>query len=404
MRISIEARPTDFEPAVDWISRFIGAAVDKRVTAFERQEKANPLLTRHFTENYSLEFALAQARRYRRSTGRLPRGDEYDELYGFLVPAQRIHKLLPPTVQSTFEGRLRNAVSSPYGFRPFAYEIAIATHLMSKGWDVELADYAGIAQFDFLARRDGIEIEVECKTTSGDTGRKIHRQEVNRLADLLLPSTQQLADIKGCHLLSITIPDRLGKSNEELARISSAVAAVAQQRASSSSELAIAYAFEDLASWPQPDRDPDAIAFFEKKFAKTNSHLLFHERPNFSIVAVMITSSAPDSVVRTISDQAKEAADQCSGARAALIAMQLIDPIDRPELEPMLKTSNGMHAIAHAIFRGDTRLHVDSIAFTFPQDARLDGLGTKSLGGSVLMLNNPSPQFSCPELRSIFRQ
>ena len=41
-----------------------------------------------------------------------------------------------------FEGRLRNSISSTNGFRPFAYEISIATHLMQKGWDVEFADYA----------------------------------------------------------------------------------------------------------------------------------------------------------------------------------------------------------------------------------------------------------------------
>ena len=60
---------------------------------------------------------------------------------------------------------------------------------MQKGWDVEFADRCGAARFDFLARQDDVEIEVECKTTSGDTGRKIYRQEVNRLADLMLPTT-----------------------------------------------------------------------------------------------------------------------------------------------------------------------------------------------------------------------
>jgi hypothetical protein len=55
-------------------------------------------------------------------------------------------------------------------------EISIASHFMSKGWDVEFMDYSGAARFDLLARRRMIAIEVECKSTSGDTGRKIHRQ------------------------------------------------------------------------------------------------------------------------------------------------------------------------------------------------------------------------------------
>src|ERR1022692_4203430 len=99
---------------------------------------------------------------------------------------------------------------------------------MGRGWDVEFADYSGSARFDFLARQGQTEIEVECKTTSGDTGRKIHRQEVNRLADLILPTTQRLAETPGCHLLRVTLPDRLGKSAEDLSCIASVIAEAAQ--------------------------------------------------------------------------------------------------------------------------------------------------------------------------------
>ena len=180
MRISTDARPTDIEPAANWISGLIGAALDKRVAAFEQQERANPLLATHFRENFALEFALAKARKYRKSTGRLPKGEEYDRLYSFLIPAHRIHVAVPPNVKIPFEGRLRDAVNGTYGARPFAYEISIATHLMQKGWDVQFVDYSGAGRFD---RQGVVEIEVECKTTSGDTGRKIHRQEVNRLAE-----------------------------------------------------------------------------------------------------------------------------------------------------------------------------------------------------------------------------
>jgi hypothetical protein len=77
MRISTEALPQHIEPAVNWISGLIGAALDKRVAGFEQQERNNPLLALHFRANFPLEFALAKARKYCRSTGRLPKGDEY---------------------------------------------------------------------------------------------------------------------------------------------------------------------------------------------------------------------------------------------------------------------------------------------------------------------------------------
>ena len=62
-------------------------------------ERANPLLASHFRRNFALEFALANARRYRKSTGRLPKGAEYDALYSFLIPAHRIHGALPLTCE-----------------------------------------------------------------------------------------------------------------------------------------------------------------------------------------------------------------------------------------------------------------------------------------------------------------
>ena len=127
-------------------------------------------------------------------------------------------------MKTPFAGRLRDAVNGANGARPFAYEISIATHLMQKGWDVEFIDYSGAGRFDLLARQEAVEVEVECKTTSGDTGRKIHRQEVNRLSDLLLTVTRQLADEGGCHRILVTIPDRLGKSTQELSCIASVVA------------------------------------------------------------------------------------------------------------------------------------------------------------------------------------
>ena len=154
MRIDTDALVTDIEPAVNWIGGLIGAALDKQVAGFERQERSNPLLAAHFRENFALEFALASCPQIsQKRRVRLPKGEEYDPLYGFLIPAHRIHAALPAAAKTPFEGRLRDAVNGGFGARPFAYEISIATHLMQKGWDVDFVDYSGVARFDFLARQ-----------------------------------------------------------------------------------------------------------------------------------------------------------------------------------------------------------------------------------------------------------
>jgi hypothetical protein len=117
----------------------------------------------------------------------------------------------------------------------------------------------------------------------------------------------------------------------------------------------------------------------------------------------MIRSAKADGVVDAIASAAKEAADQCSGTRPALVALHLIDQISRPELQAMLTTSNGFHAATHAVFRGGTRQHVDSIAFTVPPSIRPYGPGAVQLSGDLIVLNNPEPLFPRDEVRSVFR-
>jgi hypothetical protein len=362
-------------------------------------------LAEHFRKNFPLEFSLAKARQYRRNTGRLPKGREYDPLYSFVIPAQRIHAALPSAAKNPFEGRLRDAVNGAHGARPFSYEINIATHLMQKGWDVEFVDYSGAARFDFLARQHDVEVEIECKTTSNDTGRKIHRQEVTRLGDLLLPIREQLAERKGCHRILVTIPDRLMKSNDALNAIVSSVAAAVNGGSPMSDDgVRVDYMFETLDSWPEPDHDPEAaLTFFESRFGRQNAHVLFHGRRGFSIVAIMVASAKPDSVVETISEQAKEAADQCSGTRPALIALHLVDLLSRDDLQSLLEMPSGLHSVMQTVFKDDARVHVDSIAFTVPQAQHIDQSGARQLSGNLIMLNNPMPRFVCPELRTIFR-
>jgi hypothetical protein len=100
MRANTDAFVTDIEPAVNWIGGLIGAALDKRVAGFEKQERGNPLLAAHFRESFALEFALAKARKYRKDIGQLPKGEEYDPLYGFLIIAHRIHAALPAAART----------------------------------------------------------------------------------------------------------------------------------------------------------------------------------------------------------------------------------------------------------------------------------------------------------------
>jgi hypothetical protein len=404
MRIDVEATRNDFEPALLWLVGHVGGPLRQRIKNFERHTKSSPMLAAHFRNTYPLEYALVDACNYRRNTGRVPTGGGYDALYNLAVPAMRIYQQLPRSGRRPFEGKLQDFVNGTYGSRPFAYEIGIATHLMQKGWDVEFCDLCGAEQFDFLARADGHEIEVECKTSSGDTGRKIHRQEVNRLGDMLKPVTERLADVAGCHLLRITVPDRLGKSPEELTELTELVRSVIDKGEAVHEAGGVAYWREAVTGWPEPQDDLDgARRFFEPLLGGHNSHLFFHARRGHAVLVTKIASKKPDKVVGALSSDAVHAAKQCSGTRPALVTMHLIDAIDPEELKTMLYTPNGLHKIAHAVFKNEARAHVDSIVFSTPQRLTTCGPNDQRMSAPVLVLNNNKAKFPTDAPRSVFR-
>ena len=65
-------------------------------------------------------------------------------------------------------GYLKDGLRSDNGLAALAHELAVAAHLWSAGFDLEFADIEDGTRFDILARKDGIDLEVDCKTASGE--------------------------------------------------------------------------------------------------------------------------------------------------------------------------------------------------------------------------------------------
>jgi hypothetical protein len=168
---------------------------------------------------------------------------------------------------------------------------------------------------------------------------------------------------------------------------------------------AVTYWKEAVTGWPEPQDDPDgARVFFERLLGSHNSHLFFHARRGQAVVAARIASKKPDKVVGSLSADAVHAAKQCSGTRPALVTMQLIDAIEPEELHTMLYASNGLHKIAHAVFKNETRAHIDSIVFSTPQRLTTFGPNDQRMSARVLVLNNDKAKFPTDAPRSVFRE
>jgi hypothetical protein len=105
----------------------------------------------------------------------------------------------------------------------------------------------------------------------------------------------------------------LGVNEKELMEIAALVAKAAESKSTVSADFGcVKYGAPNISDWPDPRSGKETREFFEKLFEVSNQHFLFLGRERFSIVAILVESSAPDQVLEALAKKAKEAADQCS--------------------------------------------------------------------------------------------
>jgi hypothetical protein len=142
-------------------------------------------------ERHGLELAFEEVHRYQRSTGRCPwpprTSDEY-RLYSFLAGAVRIQSVLGEAGRKRFTGAFRAGLEKEFGLGPLAFEVKVAFHLMSRGFDVNFHDLEIGGGYDFMAISGGTQVEVECKHVSRflpHVLRKCAMTQINRVSALV---------------------------------------------------------------------------------------------------------------------------------------------------------------------------------------------------------------------------
>jgi hypothetical protein len=228
---------------------------------------------------------------------------------------QRIHAGLNAFGREHFTARLLGAMKEPSGLRPVAYEVLILTHLTHRGFDVECIDLTGRGRYDFLATRSGESIEIECKTTARDVGRKIHMSEVCLLGGRLWPIARPLLDRGGFHINLIEVPNRLSAREQDMQGLADLFALAIVDGGHAEGGLAtVDCKILDMLPAEMPDVSEDKLrSIFLSEFRRQASSIVFYGRKNGAALAIGVASKASDKVLDTLADQAKEAAKQCTG-------------------------------------------------------------------------------------------
>lgn len=381
-----------------------------RLAWLQEQIRANPTMPNFIVERFGLELASDQVRRHYKQSGRYPwppTTAEQLRFYSFLAMIGRCYHRLSPAGKMRMRGMLVDALKSDYGFAPIAFEMKVVAHLMTRGFDVVFHDMEEGSGFDYLATKERVEIEVECKFVSGDIGRQIHLKKMHQLSTVLLPVMAVALDQRcGGRLVRISIPGRLGANEKqyyEICRLMSQ--AITDQKSDAKLneyEILIShFSFEDspFSHLPPDDVSLDhAERFLSDKFGIENKNVLIQIKPKRGAILIVVESAKKDAVLKGIHRQLKDSArNQLSGDRPGILCCELADMTE----EQLLAFANeqdegtGLQFMVSDLIARRPQIH--TVAFTTPGTVRLLKSTMGTTRRTSVQETGPAYTFSNPD-------
>ncbi len=347
-----------------------------------------------------------------------------DESVPFIQLAAMVvfsYERLTETGQRRLCGMLRDALNKEFGLASLGHEMGVACHLMHEHFDVDFNDMEGQRPgFDFLATRDRLSVEVECKLITGDIGRKVHRPLGYRLIDSLRGTAipQFVGRLRKGLLVRLVVRGRLARRQEQQQALSSLIweALFLGRKFLKTDAAHISVSEFDstlAAEWVvagELDRDGMARTL-AGRLGLANKNMGVFVRGQ-GVIVVVVDSDEPDDVLGAIqAELLGSAKGQLSGDRPGILSCHLVD-VRGDQLASLGRQDRdvtGLELMTAALFK--RRPHIHSVVYTAPPDvaeqliAMSDGhLGPSiSARGFAYTISNPLHQKAGDERLSIYR-
>lgn len=326
------------------------------------------------------------------------------ELISFAAGVVRSYERLDEIGKRRLRGTLLDGLKEDKGLLSIQHEIATAVHLMSRGFDVEFYDMENGGGFDYIARKDDVEIEVECKMFSVDLGRKIHRRRSATLYKVLEDMlTQTYKAAYAGLIVTVTLPDRLMPSPEQHRGIERALRTALLSGNSVNETEYCAVRVSDFVVNESPFiKTPEHLSkraiqqFVEERTGRKNTPLTIMFSPGRSAAILLLESKKSDDVLKGMRHQLREAAKgQFSKTRPAVLAVQLHD-LTADQLADMTHSDSswrgnatGLQIMTSDFLQSPSRSHIHTVVYrshSLLSEQNLDG--TKRADGIAYLIKN----------------
>lgn len=386
MHFELDVRPAEMPAFLNRLIEITGlTSWQQRERDFTKQLHDNPLIERYLDTQFGIERSMISVRHYRESTGgrtpsikNTPRAN-LGVLYGFAAMVARVFPKLPLSAQNLLRSKIRGGLKDNVGLAPLAFEMRTAEHFMRKGFDVEFHDLCHGGGYDFHIRNSGIEMEVECKSVSGDLGHRVHLLRQYQLGPYLLQSMKDASKGGIVKLLVATLPNRLHGQREFMdavgTRISQAIIEAksvtdTQPCSVSYQEHSIVGSPFDLPSLPQIS-ETEVIDYCNRMLGDEIGHVIMMFKPHQSATVVALRSTLPNEFLKGVYHNLKDASKQMSGTKPGVICVQFRNLTSRQlrefaESPTQSGKPTGLQLMTAKFFDSNERAHVHTLAYTAP--------------------------------------
>ena len=322
----------------------------------------------------------------------------------------RCHQRLTPEGKKRLAGMLRSATRGDFGLGPVAYELKVASHLMSRDYDVVFHDLEGGRGYDLLAAKDGVKLEVECTHMSGDAGRKIHRKELYRFGDQAATwMRDHLGNLTTGLFVQLTIPGRLKSVDDyqkSLCALLGRALLTGDTDAQQDGNRVHVREFDvGSVAGPWTATDDFGRAAMEARllshFDLVNKNALVYFRPRKSVVVLLIVSDQKDEVLNGMhAELRKKTKDQFTGNRPGILCCHLADLTQEQLLSLGEGEGSGLDYLATDLIL--RRPHLFSVTYTAAGSTRHGASESVREKGPAYTVVNPNHPNAGDERLSVF--
>lgn len=376
--------------------------------------RAAPHLREYLRERHQLALTLSELSQFWSKYKALPEkvsSIPHYQAYTFMSQVVSLNSQLTEKSKKSFIGRVKGAFRNPEDLKAVLQELEIATHLSRHHYHLDLPREIGVGDFDWLATKDELAIEIECKFITREKGRKIKPRQAVETHHLIRTELSQLIKrLVGGLLIRVNL-NETEKLKNHVGR--QALAKAVKESLLTNNRVQKDWGFVEIKPFELNDSPftKDEISpieiqeFLSTSFNITNREIMVQFSPNSRAAIFTLEASKDDSLLESTFDTLEDAARrQLSRTRPGVLCAKFED-LSATQLNDIAKEDgqpSPLRKFASRFLNNPKHNHITCLAFFADGDLVNTDTNIVTREGAVYFFQNDSTQWGKDSRLKVF--